>query len=143
MSTRRASSRTLESGCGRIEVDPDRLGPYRHQDGVTILPINTTPDHEHLFHGGQTEETIPPARRSQYYVADAWRERVVQETETIVGRGGVATILAHPLCMKVVDDWRTFERLCSELSGYPSAWATETAESAPEGTETQAASDTQ
>ena len=125
------------------QVDPDRLGPYRHQDGVTILPINTTPDHEHLLHGGQTEETIPPARRPQYYFADAWRERVVQETETIVGRGGVATILAHPLCMKVVDDWKTFERLCSELSGYPSAWATETAESAPEGTETQAASDTQ
>ena len=59
--------------------------------------------------------------------SDAWRQRVLQETKAIVAQGGVATILAHPLCMKVVDDWQTFERLCSSLSAYPSAWAPEAA----------------
>jgi hypothetical protein len=115
------------------QVDPGRLGPYPHRDGVTILPINTTPDHEHLFHGAQTVETVPAARRSQYYFPDAWRERVLEEAEVIVARGGVATILSHPLCMKAVDDWKTFELLCSALSEYPSAWATEAAESGREG----------
>jgi peptidoglycan/xylan/chitin deacetylase (PgdA/CDA1 family) len=109
------------------DVDLDRVAPYRHESGVTVLPINTTPDHEHLLHGGQTEKTIAAARLPEYYDADSWRERVVQQTEAIVRRGGVATILAHPLCMKVVDDWQTFERLCSALSLHRSAWATEAA----------------
>jgi hypothetical protein len=109
------------------EVDPDRVVPYRHESGIAILPINTTPDHEHLLHGGQTEETVAAARLPEYYDTDSWRERVVRQTEAIVRQGGVATILAHPLCMKVADDWHTFEGLCSELSAYPSAWATEAA----------------
>ena len=112
------------------EVRLDRVGPYRHGSGVTILPINTTPDHEHLYHGDQTSETVPVARRPQYDHPDAWRERVLHHVQSIVSGGGVATILAHPLCMNVVDDWRTFERLCSSLTGYPSAWAVEAAERA-------------
>ena len=110
------------------EVDRDREGPRLHASGVSILPINTTPDHEHLYHGDQTVDAVPVARRPQYYDSHAWREDVVRQAESIVARGGVATILAHPLCMKVVDDWRTFERLCSSLSRFPSTWATDTAE---------------
>jgi hypothetical protein len=109
------------------DVDPERVGPYRHRTGITILPINTTPDHEHLYHGDQTLDTVPAAKHSQYDHPDAWRERVLERVEAIVAGGGVATILAHPLCMKVVDDWQTFDRLCSSLS-YPSAWAMEAAE---------------
>jgi len=112
------------------EVDPERQGPHRHGSGVTILPINTTPDHEHLYHGDQTLEAVPPAKRPQYDHPDVWRESVSKQAEMIVAGGGVATILAHPLCMKVVDDWRTFERLCASLSRYPSAWAVEAAEPA-------------
>jgi hypothetical protein len=119
------------------EVEPQRLGPYRHQTGVTSLPINTTPDHEHLYHGGQTVETVPAARRPEYKPAHAWREEVVQQTASIVAAGGVATILAHPLCMKVVDDWRTFHRLCSVLSSYPNIWAMEAAERAPRRAEVE------
>jgi hypothetical protein len=112
------------------EVNPDRVGPYRHRTGMTVLPINTTPDHEHLYHGNQTVETIPLARRPQYDNPPAWRESVTQQVDAIAGRGGIATILAHPLCMKVADDWRTFGRLCSSLSRYSSAWAVEAAERA-------------
>ncbi|MEX2556595.1 MAG: polysaccharide deacetylase family protein [Actinomycetota bacterium] len=110
------------------KVDRQRLTPYAHASGVTILPINTTPDHEHLYHGAQTVETIPVARRPGYDYPDAWRERVVRQVQAIVKGGGTATILAHPLCMKVADDWRTFEHLCSRLSSYPTAWAIDTAQ---------------
>jgi hypothetical protein len=113
------------------EVDRDRMGPHVHTSGVTILPINTTPDHEHLYHGDQTFETVPVARRPQYNDSHAWREGVVGQAESILARRGVATILAHPLCMRVVDDWRTFERLCSSLSRFPSAWAVDAAEPTP------------
>jgi hypothetical protein len=109
------------------EVDRDREGPRLHTSGVSILPINTTPDHEYLYHGDQTIDAVPVASRPQYYNSHAWREDVVRQAESIVARGGVATILAHPLCMKVVDDWRTFEGLCSALARLPSAWATEAA----------------
>jgi hypothetical protein len=115
------------------EVRLDRAGPYNHSSGITILPVNTTPDHEHLYHGAQTVETVPVERRPQYDHSQAWRERVLGQTESIVAGGGVATILAHPLCMKVVDKWLTFERLCSSLSTYPSAWAVEAAKPTSQG----------
>jgi hypothetical protein len=41
------------------EILTERLGPYSHPSGVTSLPINTTPDHEHLYHGDQTFEMMP------------------------------------------------------------------------------------
>jgi hypothetical protein len=113
------------------EVNRDRVGPHLHTSGVTILPINTTPDHEHLYHGDQTLETVPAEGRPQYNDSHGWRESVSRQAELIVARGGVATILAHPLCMKVVDDWRTFERLCASLSRFPSAWAVQAAKPAP------------
>jgi hypothetical protein len=119
------------------EVQPGRLGPYRHLSGVTSLPINTTPDHEHLYHGSQTVDTVPNARRSDYKSAQAWRAEVLEQTDIMAARGGVATILAHPLCMKVVDDWRTFEHLCSSLSSYPSLCARQAAERALGGVESK------
>jgi hypothetical protein len=103
------------------EVQLERLGPYSHRSGLTSLPINTTPDHENLYHGSQTVETIPVSRRSRYNSPRAWREEVLQQAESIIAKGGVATILAHPLCMKVVDDWQTFAHVCSSLSSYPNA----------------------
>ena len=119
------------------DVDRDRVGPYLHTSGLTILPINTTPDHEHLYHGDQTLETVPGPIQPRYNDARAWLDRVLGQTEAIVARRGVATILAHPLCMKVVDDWQTFERLCASLSRFRSACA---ADPAPNGADAQQAS---
>jgi hypothetical protein len=112
------------------DVDPERADPYRDRSGIVVLPINTTPDHEHLYHGGQTLDTIPASRQPGYDHPDGWREVVLRQVESIVSSGGVATILAHPLCMKVADDWRTFELLCASLSRYRSVWAVEAAEHA-------------
>ena len=109
------------------EVSPLLSAPYRHADGVTVLPLNTLPDHEHMFHGDLTPEAARETARSEVYSPDEWLDRVCNQVETIVGGGGVATILAHPLCMKVVDDWATFDRLCSFLARFPSVFARETA----------------
>jgi hypothetical protein len=114
------------------DVDSGRVGPYPHPLGLTILPVNTTPDHEHVYHGDQTPETIPAARRVGYESPEAWVDRVSRQTETICAAGGTATILAHPLCMKVMDDWRSFEQLCSRVSSRRNAWAHEAAGSEPE-----------
>jgi peptidoglycan/xylan/chitin deacetylase (PgdA/CDA1 family) len=107
-------------------VDAMISHPYRHEAGLTVLPINTTPDHERVFHGGQTPETVGD-RRSAFYSIDEWCDRVLEEVEQIVAAGGIATILAHPICMQVADDWRSLERLCAGLSRWPTLWPDEVA----------------
>lgn len=107
-------------------VDDSLPGTYRHDSGVVVLPINTTPDHERVFHGGQTPDSVGE-RRARFMTIDQWCDEVVDQAERIAGAGGVATILAHPICMQVADDWRSFERLCGRLSGIASLWAHEVA----------------
>lgn len=107
------------------EVNPDRARPYRHRDGIVVVPINTTPDHEYLRHGAWPRESAALQWGGASYDADEWCTRVCAQVDAIVRGGGLATILAHPLCMKIVDDWATFERLCAHLSNYPSLHAQE------------------
>jgi hypothetical protein len=112
-------------------VDLERSGPYHEQTTrITVLPINTTPDHEHVYHGDQTVDAVPSEKRSEYDHPSAWGERVARQVERVRDAGGVATILAHPLCMEVADEWQTFERLCAALAEHPSSWARE-AEAVP------------
>jgi hypothetical protein len=107
------------------EVNPDRLRPYRDAGGVAVLPINTTPDHEYLRHGAWPQESATQQWGGPAYDADEWCARVSTQVEAIARAGGVATVLAHPMCMKIVDDWATFERLCAALTNYPSLHADE------------------
>jgi peptidoglycan/xylan/chitin deacetylase (PgdA/CDA1 family) len=108
-------------------VDPTRSRPYVHESGVVVLPLNTTPDHENLYHGDRTPTTVRGAPSLQPH---EWVRRVLVETELIVNAGGTATILAHPLCMKVADNWESFDALCSGLAGHENLFATEAAERA-------------
>ncbi len=108
------------------EVNPASQAPHHHPDGVVILPINTIPDHENLYHGARTPESV--AVEGPSYPPDQWCDQVCAQVEAIAQSSGVATILAHPICMKVADDWVTFTRLCSFLSHYPSLFASEAAE---------------
>jgi hypothetical protein len=107
------------------EVDLARTRPYAHETGLVVLPINTLPDHENLYHGDRTPETLDDT--PALHPAE-WRIRVLGAVEATMAERGVATVLAHPLCMKVVDGWDTFEALCSELAGRPSMFATEAAD---------------
>lgn len=103
-------------------VEPAMPGPAQHPDGVTVLPINTLPDHENLLHGTRTSGST---NAHSSYTPEKWCELVCSQVQTIVSRGGTATILAHPICMKICNDWETFDRLCQFLSGYTSLFARE------------------
>jgi hypothetical protein len=109
------------------EVDLERTHPYVHGSGLVVLPLNTLPDHENLFHGDRTPESVQDGRA---LTAAEWLQRVLDGVEEIHARDGTATVMAHPLCMKVVDDWRTFRSLCEGLAGYPSLFAADAARAA-------------
>jgi hypothetical protein len=131
-----ANTPRLLARCGLTawsdDVDLTRPGPYLHDGGIVALPINTLPDHEHVFHGDLTSETV--GTRSEVYTPDAWCDLVCDQVASLVEAGGTATILAHPLCMKVADDWSSFERLCTFLTRYPSSTAEQAVAALPSGT---------
>jgi len=110
------------------EVQLDCYSPRRHPDGVVILPINTLPDHEHLYHGARTPELVAAEGRGPSYPPELWCDQVCTQVERIVNAGGVATLLAHPICMKVADNFATFEQLCAFLSRHTSLFASEVVE---------------
>lgn len=102
-------------------VDQRSHHPARHRSGVIVLPINTLPDHENISHMPGTDAsaghgTMPPSK---------WCQTVCEQIEQIVEHRGTATVLAHPICMKVVDGWKTYEQLCRCLSQYTSRFASE------------------
>lgn len=107
------------------EVDVARARPYLHETGLIVLPLNTIPDHENLYHGDRTPESLDDT--PSLYPTE-WCRRVLEGVDLVLADRGVATILAHPLCMKVVDDWGTFDALCAGLAGHRSLFATEAAE---------------
>lgn len=96
--------------------------PERLHSGLVSLPINTQPDHEILFHG----KYVAGYRKLRHLIGrwpvEHWGDRVQQDVRVINERGGVATILAHPLCMELADGLRTFKNLCRFLSSYETSW---------------------
>jgi hypothetical protein len=106
------------------EVDLGRTHPHVDDSGLVVLPMNTLPDHENLYHG----DHAPGAREDAALHAPEWSGRVVERVLAVDAADGVATILAHPLCMKVVDDFVTFDRVCGQLAGLESLFATEAAD---------------
>ncbi|MGD9849874.1 MAG: polysaccharide deacetylase family protein [Nitrospirales bacterium] len=89
---------------------------------VYSLPINVLPDHEHLLHGKYLHGKAKPEQLSGRLGIREWKERVQSQVQTIMAAGGVATILAHPLCMEVADGMQTFEDLCRFLQPFSSCW---------------------
>jgi hypothetical protein len=99
--------------------------PLPHPSGITVLPINTLPDHEHLRHGARQPELVAKEESGAAYPPDQWYDRISTQVDAITDNGGIATILAHPICMHVVDDFTTFEKMCRFLSRYTSLSAGE------------------
>jgi len=101
-------------------VDPGRLTPW--SDGEIIeVPINTSPDHENVIHPTR----VPPKVRPDAGDPSAWLARVTSEVEAVVSARGVAVLRVHPTCMAAVDDFQTFERLCTALARYRTVLVTE------------------
>lgn len=99
------------------EVALDRRLPY-FRNGLTVVPINVLPDHDFISHGGLTAEP-------ELITADQWLETVKGQIDAIALADGVATILAHPACMEITDELKTFRRLAKFLSQYKSLFMNE------------------
>lgn len=115
------------------EVGPDWTGPYRHDEEIVSLPVNVMPDSDHMYHGYFQPETTEDwsLQRSTFppemMWPEEWLERVKRQVTSIIKQGGTASLLVHPAPMKIVDDFETFNKLCSFLSQFESEHVTETA----------------
>jgi hypothetical protein len=97
-------------------------GEPRDEDGLRIVPINTPPDHDHVYHAFRTpafvaESDFEGPFGAEAMPADEWVDWVlecVEEVET-------ATVLAHPACMQLADEFDAFERLCSQIKDHDTA----------------------
>ncbi|WP_299263738.1 hypothetical protein [Halorientalis sp.] len=96
-------------------VEPD--GDVRTVDRLTVVPINTPPDHEHVYHAFRTRDFVAedefegPFGTESHAPAD-WAEWVLESADAHRDAGTVGTVLAHPACMQLADRFEAFERLC-------------------------------
>jgi peptidoglycan/xylan/chitin deacetylase (PgdA/CDA1 family) len=116
------------------EIRRENIWPERVAHGLISHPLNTIPDHDHIYHAHRTEEFVSRANASGYgadefgavsYLIEEWGRLVLEQAEAIEARGGIATILAHPLCMYLADRFATLERLLSAFSNSRCIWARE------------------
>lgn len=113
------SSTSVEYVSDRLA--PERNGPFEYDRyDLTEYPINVITDHEHLFHGSRTQDSVTQLQESGWsdpfgsesYPVAEWKEKVLTKIEEINRTAGVATTLIHPGCMKAVDDLDVFEDIC-------------------------------
>lgn len=126
------------------EINSRALFPYSIRPTLISLPINVIPDHEYIIHDmKQLEGAVRIAWSSwrpaffsgkrlsreafltEQVTIKQWLELVKSQCKSIEKRNGFATILAHPICMKAIDDFTSFEELCSFLSSYDSKFVRE------------------
>lgn len=120
--------------CVSDAIEAAALQPSRLPQGLLSHPLNVIPDHDHLYHAHRTQEFVAAANARGYgaddfgavsYTIEEWAELVLQQVEVIEGQGGVATVLAHPVCMYVADGFTAFERLLQAWAGKDLVWARE------------------
>jgi hypothetical protein len=101
----------------------DTVGPdesVRRMDGVIVVPINTPPDHEHVYHTFRTPEFVAETDfegpfGTESREVDAWVNWVEERIDVVRERGDVATVLAHPSCMWLADELNGFESLIRQV----------------------------
>lgn len=101
------------------EVDPS--GSVHTEAGVTVVPINTPPDHEHVYHAFRTPEFVAEDGFEGPFGTESrepreWGEWVMAHVSDHEAAGEVATVLAHPACMCLADGFEAFEALCERLA---------------------------
>jgi hypothetical protein len=72
-------------------------------------PINTLPDHENLPHSIEHKNQIDP---------NIWLSKNIKYVKNIINHDGTATLLLHPLCMFLEDNFSFMIKLLSKLSKY-------------------------
>ena len=95
-------------------VEPE--GEVRKQGALTVVPINTPPDHEHVYHAFRTPEFVEENNFKGPFGGESveieeWVEWVWDEVISV----DIATILAHPACMQLSDNFDMFEDMCERI----------------------------
>ena len=107
------------------EVNPTKFSWESISPALKSLPINVTPDHEHLLHGKYQHGKTKPSKLEGRLSLTAWVEQVQEKVQIITEAQGIATILVHPLCMEIADGMKTFENLCKFLQPFQSCWVSQ------------------
>ena len=77
-----------------------------YENNLTILPINTYPDHEFLSHSTD---------HSSDWSLFKWYDLNYKIVKNILHNNGTATLLTHPLCLYLEDKYCSFENFVSSL----------------------------
>lgn len=88
-------------------VDSD-IGPNFISKELLEIPINTMPDHEHLYH---SKLNTKPKISVKIWVEKIKQEILLQKTLKVD-----SVVLAHPACMYIEDNFSQFEELCKFLA---------------------------
>lgn len=121
-------------------MDATQNMPKLVGDSLLSLPINVREDHSGFFHGYLTPEFVAcqhtsfvarlrrkaknvmgrASDRQQLLSAADWFEGFKGDVLGAMGNGGVAVMNLHPVCMYLLDEFATFEKVCQFLSVYRS-----------------------
>lgn len=102
----------------------DTIGPtkdVRRTNGVTTVPVNTPPDHEHVYHafrrpGSDSVRRFEGPFGGESVEPDKWVQWVIDQAESVQHSTEAVTILAHPSCLWLANEFESFERLCEWIS---------------------------
>lgn len=102
----------------------DAVGPderVRREAGLVVVPVNTPPDHEHVYHAFRTPESGAVREFEGPFGGESvgpaeWVEWVLDVVERTSGNGCEAAVLAHPTCMLLADEFDALGRLCRALT---------------------------
>jgi peptidoglycan/xylan/chitin deacetylase (PgdA/CDA1 family) len=117
------------------ELSWDKLLPERTPEGLISHPMNVVMDHDHIYHAHRTPEYVAAQKRIGGFASDPaleswpideWARIVERQVAEIERRGGIATVLMHPLCMFLADRFAAARRLLDFFSQFVSLWASET-----------------
>ena len=91
------------------KVDTKLKSIEKIHDNLYSYPINTLPDHENLPHSTEHKKGMNPSH---------WVDMNVDYVKNIVKEGGIATLLLHPLCMFLEDEFYFMKKMLSTISEY-------------------------
>lgn len=120
--------------CVSDAIEANTVKPKVIEAGLISHPMNVIPDHDHLYHAHRTPEFVAAANARGYgaddfgavsYAIEEWGELVLEQAERIDQAGGLATILAHPICMYIADEFKTFERILENVKSKQLIWSRE------------------
>jgi len=99
----------IEQGFTRVsnQVDFKKFSVEKVDNKMYSFPINTLPDHEYLPHSSEHKGGLDP---------DKWVDMNIDYVYKIKEKGGSATLLFHPLCMYLEDNFSYMEKVLNVIS---------------------------